>query len=343
MALDLTSSISHFFQGNQGSLNIVFRLYIFFFKAIMVETNHVNPLLVHFCQALSIQVDSIGKHQETIDPIEFAEFIAIATREVLDSYIAGEVDLLTYRNTTTEEYKILAEKSIESYSESNAKIGEISKKQAELIGIADDTTLIDFGKITKKFSEIQSHLSDEVSRANDMIYVLMKQIKSLEMKTSLDPLTNVYNRYALQEHLKKLLINKIVAFNVFALMIDIDDFKVINDTFGHIAGDKVLIFVAKLLKKTLREGDKVYRFGGEEFIILLNRTDLEGARLVADRLLNLCRNNKPLFQNQQISVTLSIGLTKVIEGDSMDLIIERSDTALYRAKSNGKDRLEMEF
>jgi diguanylate cyclase (GGDEF)-like protein len=126
-------------------------------------------------------------------------------------------------------------------------------------------------------------------------------------------------------------------------MIDADNFKLINDKFGHIAGDKVLIFLAKLFKKALRDGDRVYRFGGEEFIILLNRTDMEGAKLVAERLLTLCRSNKPLFQNQQISVTLSIGMTQLKEGDTIDTIIERSDTALYKAKNNGKDRLEMEF
>jgi diguanylate cyclase (GGDEF)-like protein len=126
-------------------------------------------------------------------------------------------------------------------------------------------------------------------------------------------------------------------------MTDIDDFKQINDRFGHIAGDKVLIFIAKLLKKALRDGDRVYRFGGEEFIILLNRTDQQGATLVAERLLTLCRNNKPLFQNQQIAVTLSIGMTKICEKDTMDTVIDRSDTALYRAKNNGKNCLEMEF
>ncbi|OHD80535.1 MAG: hypothetical protein A2W83_02670 [Sulfuricurvum sp. RIFCSPLOWO2_12_43_5] len=171
----------------------------------------------------------------------------------------------------------------------------------------------------------------------------MEQVKTLELKTSLDPLTKVYNRYALQEHLKVILEKGILDFEIFVLMIDLDNFKQINDRFGHVAGDKVLIFIAKLFKKALRDGDRVYRFGGEEFIIVLNRTDLEGAKLVAERLLSLCRNNKPLFQNQQIPVTLSIGLTKVITADSIDAIIDRSDKALYRAKNNGKDRLEMEL
>ena len=171
----------------------------------------------------------------------------------------------------------------------------------------------------------------------------MEQVKNLEVKTSLDPLTKTFNRYALHEHLKTILEKNIVDFEIFVLMVDADNFKMINDQFGHIAGDKVLIFLAKLFKKALRDGDRVYRFGGEEFIIILNRTDIEGAKLVAERLLTLCRNNKPLFQNQQITVTLSIGMTKLQPNDTIDTVIERSDAALYKAKNNGKDRLETEF
>lgn len=309
----------------------------------MVDTNQVNPLLVYFCKELSIQLESLSSRQATIDPTEFAELIATATHEVLDAYASGEFDLLAYRNTASEEYKELAQKSIESYSRTNEKIEEISERHAELLNETTAATLIDFGKITEKFSDIQNHLSDEVSRANEVIHGLLEQVKTLEMKTSLDPLTKVYNRYALQEHLKVVLEKEKLDFEIFVLMIDLDNFKQINDRFGHVAGDKVLIFIAKLFKKALRDGDRVYRFGGEEFIIVLNRTDLEGAKLVAERLLSLCRNNKPLFQNQQIPVTLSIGLTKVIPSDSIDTIIDRSDKALYRAKNSGKDRLEMEF
>lgn len=309
----------------------------------MVDTNQVNPLLVYFCKELSVQIESLSNRQSTIDPTEFAELIASATHELLDAYASGEFDLLAYRNTSVDEYKALAQESIASYSQSNEKIEEISERQAELLNETTAASLIDFEKITEKFSDIQHHLSSEVSRANEVINGLLEQVKTLEMKTSLDPLTKTFNRYALQEHLKVILEKENLDFEIFALMIDIDNFKLINDRFGHIAGDKVLIFIAKLFKKALRDGDRVYRFGGEEFIIILNRTDLDGAKLVAERLLTLCRNNKPLFQNQQIPVTLSIGLTKVLSADTIDTIIDRSDKALYRAKNNGKDRLEMEF
>lgn len=308
-----------------------------------MEYNQINPFLFHFCKELSIHLEAAAKRQATIEPSEFAELISNATQEVLEAYTSGEIDLLAYRNTSAEEYKALAIKSIDSYADSNERIGKITEEQAELLEQSNGDTLINFEKITEKFNDIQNHLSDEVSRANDVIYTLMEQVKNLEVKTSLDPLTKTFNRYALNEHLRTILEKDKLNFDIFCFMIDADNFKQINDKFGHIAGDKVLIFLAKLFKKALRDGDRVYRFGGEEFIILLNRTDLEGARLVGERLLTLCRNNKPLFQNQQITVTLSIGMTKIKETDTIDAIIQRSDTALYKAKNNGKDRLEMEL
>jgi diguanylate cyclase len=308
-----------------------------------VENNQINPFLFHFCKELSVHLESIKNHQNSIEPSEFAELVITATNEVLEAYSSGEIDLQAYRDTTADEYKELALKSIDSYANTNEKIEKIAEEHADFIESNKIDPLINFEKITEKFNDIQTHLSDEVTRANEVIHTLIEQVKTLEVKTSLDPLTKTYNRYALNEHLRAILEKENIDFDIFALMIDVDNFKVINDKFGHIAGDKVLIFLAKLFKKALRDGDRVYRFGGEEFIILLNRTDIEGARLVAERLLSLCRNNKPLFQNQQISVTLSIGMTKLKENDTIDTIIERSDTALYKAKNNGKDCLEMEF
>lgn len=308
-----------------------------------MEKSQFNPFLLHFCKELSIRLESLSNRQTSLNSAEFVELVEAATHEVLEGYTSGEFDLQAYRCDVMHDYKELAIQSINSYSATNETIEKITEKHADLLEQSTSQKLIDIEKITEKFSDIQSHLSDEVNRANEVIHGLMEQVKKLEMKTTLDPLTKVYNRYALQEHLNAILSKENISFNIFVLMIDIDDFKQINDRFGHIAGDKVLIFIAKLLKKALRDGDRVYRFGGEEFIILLNRTDQHGAQLVGERLLSLCRNNKPLFQSQQIPVTLSIGLTKIGENDTMDSVIDRSDTALYRAKNNGKNCLEMEF
>lgn len=308
-----------------------------------MNSSDLHPFLTHLCKELTIHVEAATQKKSHIEPSEFAEIVIHSAREVLESYTNGEYDAHAYKHHF-EEYKALAVKSIDSYQMTNNAFEKITDNQAKLIENATASSeLINFETIAEKFSDLQTHLRDEVSHANSVIESLMTQVRDLETKTSLDPLTKTYNRNALQEHLGAILGKAVENNSIFALMIDIDNFKLINDRLGHIAGDKVLMFVAKLLKKALREGDKVYRFGGEEFLIILNRTDLEGAELVSNRLLNLCRQNKPLYHNEQVEVTLSIGMTALKKDDNMDSIVHRADIALYRAKANGKDRLEMEF
>lgn len=307
-----------------------------------MESTQVHQFLSLFCKELSFHLESASARQKNITPGDFAELVSTATKEILDSYLDGSLELQEYHNTLNDGYKEIAIKSIGSFAQSNKIIEDISDEQSDLLDCENANRYIDFSLISEKMCDLQSHLSLEVDRANQMIQELNNQVHELEITTTLDPLTKAYNRHALQKHFTELLSIDRFSHEMFILMIDIDNFKLINDKYGHIAGDKVLIFVSKLLKKTLRDGDKLYRFGGEEFVILLNRTNLEGATLVATRLLNLTRQNKPLYQNEQIGVTLSVGLTPVHDDDTLDTLIHRSDLALYRAKKSGKDRLEME-
>lgn len=126
-------------------------------------------------------------------------------------------------------------------------------------------------------------------------------------------------------------------------MIDIDYFKNFNDTHGHVAGDKVLIFIANLLKKTLRDGDRLFRYGGEEFTIILNRIDEDGCNIVLDRIVNLIRKSKLHYYGNYFGVTISIGATHIRTDDFPDIFIARADKALYRAKNTGRDKAEIEI
>jgi diguanylate cyclase (GGDEF)-like protein len=127
------------------------------------------------------------------------------------------------------------------------------------------------------------------------------------------------------------------------LMLDLDDFKIINDTYGHIAGDKILIFISNILKKTLREVDKIFRYGGEEFIIILNRTDNIFCSKIANRILELIRVNNLVYKGETLHITGSIGTTMFKEGDTPDSFISRADKALYKAKANGKNQIQTEM
>lgn len=120
------------------------------------------------------------------------------------------------------------------------------------------------------------------------------------------------------------------------LITDIDFFKKINDTYGHIKADDLLKRLADLMKKQLRKSDVVARFGGEEFIILLTETSLTKAKRLTARLRNSIKKDPVLKKH---NLTVSIGLTEYKKGDTKKRMRERADKALYRAKHTGRDRI----
>lgn len=238
-------------------------------------------------------------------------------------------------------YKDIAKQSLESYASTNANIKKLVSMHEETFHqCAGDQ--IDLPALTEKFDEIQQHMTDEVKKANDVISLLTNKVKNLEEKSNLDSLTRVFNRHALTSYLNKICANTDIPYNFHLLILDIDDFKYINDTYGHIAGDKVLIFLANTIKKTLRDGDKIFRYGGEEFIIILNRIDDTQCVKVTNRLLSLIRQNKLIYKGKNINITMSVGATKYRKGDTHDSLISRADQALYKAKSNGKNQMVSE-
>jgi diguanylate cyclase (GGDEF)-like protein len=239
-------------------------------------------------------------------------------------------------------YEDLAKQSISSYKNTNDNIQKLSKlHEKTLLECGGDQ--IDLDSIISQFTEIQLHMKNEVNRTNGIIAKLTSQVKNLEEKTKLDALTKVFNRRALSSYLENICSHKKIPFNLHLLILDIDDFKNINDSFGHIAGDKVLIFIANTLKKTLRDGDKIFRYGGEEFVIILNRIDNQHCMNTTKRFIKLIRDNKLIYQGNNIHATISVGATKFVQGDTPDSLVGRADKALYIAKDKGKDQLYTEM
>ena len=165
----------------------------------------------------------------------------------------------------------------------------------------------------------------------------------LEKKEILyDGLTKCYLKREIESFIEHALENfvryKKEKFSV--LMFDIDFFKKVNDTYGHLAGDYVLKELATLIKKSLRKSDICGRFGGEEFLLLLPNTKASGALKLATKLNDLVKQHHFEYASQTIPITISIGITSVSYSDSFHSIIQRCDEALYQAKERGRDRVE---
>ncbi|POA20279.1 GGDEF domain-containing protein [Pseudomonas sp. FW300-N1A1] len=155
-----------------------------------------------------------------------------------------------------------------------------------------------------------------------------------------DFLTGAYNRRALmvlgERELSRAIRN---GRPLSVLQLDIDHFKRINDTYGHDGGDQVLKFFVRQLERIIRQHDVLARMGGEEFVILLPDTDLEGARLLAERLLKTLRKAPLSHEGQCIGVTCSLGVSAWRgTGDSLEALLIRADQLLYQAKQQGRDR-----
>ncbi len=235
----------------------------------------------------------------------------------------------------------IAKESIDSFKESNTNLKQITQTHTiEIENIVESTEEIDIPKFKNRIEAFQNDLMEELQRANELIKSLESEIEELQKQSNIDPLTKLYNRKALEIDAKELLKHSDErSLQISVLMIDADDFKKINDTFGHLAGDKVLVLLAKLFKLSIREYDRAYRYGGEEFLIIFNRASKEDAKKVAERVMNAVRNNRLIYKGKTIRITLSMGLTSHQKGDTLESLIERADAAVYQAKHEGKDRL----
>lgn len=155
-----------------------------------------------------------------------------------------------------------------------------------------------------------------------------------------DPLTGVGNRAGLDEALEReIALARRYEQPLSLLMIDIDRFKSINDAHGHGAGDVVLRDTVERFSEVHRSTDMCFRYGGEEFVILLNRTDQHGAVTIADRIRSRVADTPFRYSRQQLQVTVSVGISEYGPADSRDTLFTRADKALYEIKQQGGNQV----
>ncbi len=192
----------------------------------------------------------------------------------------------------------------------------------------------------KKATVAVKKLRQNITGMKQEIVRVHKRARVLEKETLLDPLTGVHNRRAYEQRIQEEFARFERLEGIFSiLMIDIDNFKSVNDRYGHWAGDRCLEELTKLINRILRGTDFLARYGGEEFITILPGTDEQGIRIVAERLRELVKRARFLYQAEEIPLTVSIGGTTVKPSDqNTETIFKRVDSALYEAKRTGRNR-----
>jgi diguanylate cyclase (GGDEF)-like protein len=207
---------------------------------------------------------------------------------------------------------------------------------------ADIATLFELGAndyVNKPFlsAELVARVKTH-SKVKLLTEELMEANERLKYSATHDELTSVFNRNAILDFLENDILRiKRSKKKLVLLMFDIDHFKDINDIHGHQAGDMVLTEVIKLIKDTVREIDIIGRYGGDEFLIILQETNINKASEISSRVLQKINTNDFMFENKILKVTLSIGLSEYSSNETMDRLIERVDNALYDAKKAGRN------
>ncbi len=171
---------------------------------------------------------------------------------------------------------------------------------------------------------------------------LMQELEQARRESALDPLTQLFNRRALDAQLQ----HSVQLYNLFGypavlILLDIDHFKQVNDQYGHLAGDEVLKEVARrIVSVCLRKGDFVARYGGEEFAVVLRETTLKEGKAVAQRIADAIRS-QPVRVSDELSITttVSLGVSQLQPDETPEAWLQRTDQRLYQAKYEGRNRM----
>lgn len=233
----------------------------------------------------------------------------------------------------------LAKKSINEFQNTNNTIKKISSStEVNLEDLDQNDDSQQTTSLLRICAGFQEQVAKQLNIADNTIDNMKKQIEKLENDANINPLTKLYNRKILVKELDQILhFGKEKKLNLYVAIFDADDFRKINNNFGHIAGNKTLIYLSKLLQSFLRKGIGLYHSGGEEFSIILNRSSYEEVISLVDRILKEVSQSKLFYKGNNIHLTLSAGFTKHQLNDIAQTMLDRAEQALYQAKKDGKN------
>jgi diguanylate cyclase len=319
----------------------------------------------------------MSKHNIPINPLNFAVFYEyISGRNMtlnnqIDALFAKQT-VFTYQLSIDLFKKYICNTSINSLEKINKTLFQLVTKTSEALDNTGDkanAASIHFQNYSKNLegnhglSDIKSVLTEIITETQDLAEtsrLLQTQLdeSALELKqlrqelvrahetAKTDALTGLLNRGAFDENLDTHLKNNLQSNSELCLvMLDLDHFKKVNDTYGHVVGDNVLRYAANLMKQHITEHHHAARYGGEEMAIIMPNTPINEAIKIAESIRTSLAMNPLKRKGSKESigiVTVSIGVSSLKSNDSTESLIERADRAMYRAKNNGRNQVMIE-
>lgn len=193
---------------------------------------------------------------------------------------------------------------------------------------------------THKLQNTVEDAHKDISSSRHMLDEMRSELQETKRQLLLDPLTGARNRFGMDASLNQEIARARRSGSKFTLaMIDLDHFKQINDEYGHEVGDHALQYFSQLSNSVLRESDTLYRYGGEEFVVTLADTDIQGAIFMFGRLRQMLGKSPMVHGSKKIKMTFSGGVASMRDDDDGSAMLSRADRALYQAKQQGRNRV----
>lgn len=256
------------------------------------------------------------------------------TREAIKQMLTGFVDHLADFADATSDYH----DKIENFASKISAADNISQLESVLSEVMRETRNIQINAQRSR-DELRT-TQQKVRESEARIQELETELEKTSDLVRHDQLTGVLNRHGLEDMFEKEISRAQRHDTVMCVaLLDIDNFKKLNDSLGHDAGDQALIHLSSVCKNTLRPQDTIARYGGEEFVILLPETNLEDATQVLTRLQRELTKRFFMHDNDKVLITFSAGVTQMTEQDNQGSVIKRADEAMYEAKQTGKNRV----
>jgi diguanylate cyclase len=294
----------------------------------------INPALQGALDARLLEKTPLSE-QETHDL--FTKFIVSRDAEVSERLEAQLLQVLT--NVRQSAVKLGNQAA--RYNESLNRHEERLRKDIDAPSLAELISAL-VGETTHMRTSAQS-LHEEMGATTAEVGRLREQLEKAQGEALVDPLTELHNRRAFEQAMARVLGSAAQeASPCSLLMADIDHFKRVNDTYGHVFGDKVIRYVAQRISLSIKGRDVAARYGGEEFAMLLPETTMQGAMALAEQIRMTVARGKihRAGQAEPIGgVTISIGVAESVPGDTIEGLIQRADEALYKSKEAGRNRI----